>query len=137
MDTLIVNFPHRTALPTARAGLRLRACFLHLLLGLGFLLPVGGPLIAATMVALLAVWEWTTRNPYSRDIVRFALQRTAICLMAGGFLTYIHQHTATLPFDWQLAYFTMVPLCLFDAVLAWKGFIGPFYVYPARKGARP
>lgn len=126
MAKLLIDFPHRLALSSAPRGAKLRFTVLHALLGLSFLVPLVGPLFAIIFCLAFSVpFSWKP-NVYLMDAHRFLMQRILLISLIVGITLVVAQTTAQgLPLTiWRGLTFTLLPLCVYDAYLAWRGIPG-------------
>lgn len=136
MAKLLIDFPHRLALAAAPQGAKLRFAMMHGLLGASFLMPVIGPLLAILLCLVVQVASAWKPNVYLLDARRFLLQRILlISVIVGATLVFL-QTPQGLPITvWYGLTLVLLPLCFYDAWLAWQGIPGLLYLRRRKIGA--
>lgn len=129
MAKLLIDFPHRLALSGAPTSARLRFAVMHGLLGFSFLIPLLGPLGAVILCLLFSLPMIWKPNIYLLDAHRFLLQRILLLSAVVTITIIVSQTPQGLPLVvWHGLTFALLPLCLYDASLAWQGIPGLFYL---------
>lgn len=122
---LIMRFPRPGRLPGSSGAARWLFGVVHGFYALSLLYPYMGPVFMLPPLALALVFL-RKRLPFDTHVAyRFMLQRLGLILLLTTLswlvLFKLEWH------NWQVIYFTLLPLCVADAVAAFRGDVGLFY----------
>lgn len=122
---LVMRFPFPGRLPGASRKLAWLFGVMHGLLGVSILYPYIGPVINLLPLTLLLVLLRHRLPAEAAVPYRFMVQRLGLIalLTLGCWLVLFNLGLHC----WPVLYFSLLPLCIADAVAAFRGDVGLFY----------